>query len=251
MLGYFRNRRRRALLGEGLDADAWGLLERETTLLRGLDDGARREIGGITRVLLDEKRFEGCAGFEITDGVRLVILAQAALLLRADPRGYFPRLRSVLVYPGVFVADTVEDHPDGTVTEGADERLGESSETGALVLSWEDVAHDALGRGEGTNVVLHEFAHQIDEITGDANGCPPLGDAAWAREWSEIMSRAYEGLCDALDQGQTPAIDPYAAEHPSEFFAVATELHIERPDALRAAMPEVADQLERFYGPGL
>ena len=151
----------------------------------------------------------------------------------------------------MFVADTLEDHPDGTVTEGADERLGESSETGALVLSWEDVEHDAHGRGEGTNVVLHEFAHQIDEITGDANGCPPLGDAAWARRWSEVMSRAYERLCDAIDRGETPEIDPYAAEHPSEFFAVTTELYIERPDALRAAMPEVADQLERFYGPGL
>jgi len=248
MLRFTRKRRRARLLDEGLDPDSWAMLASRVRLLRALDDDARRAIGGITRVLLDEKRFEGCNGFEVTDEVRLVVLAQAALLLRADPRGYFPALRSILVYPGAFVASTVEDHPDGTVTEGLDERLGESSDLGTLVLSWDDVVYDAeQGDGE-TNVVLHEFAHQLDAITGETNGAPPLGDRDWARTWTEVMANAYNGLCKRVERGEETIIDPYAAEHPSEFFAVTSELHFVDPDALRRAAPEVADQLDRFYG---
>jgi len=249
MLGFIRQRRRKRLLHEGLPPDSWDTLADAAVLLRRLDADARREIGGITRVLLDEKRFEGCAGFEVADEHRLIILAQAALLLRTDRRGYFPDLHSILLYPGAFVAEGIEDQPDGTVTEGPDERLGESSDLGALVLSWDDVEYDAQGGDGETNVVLHEFAHQIDGLTGDTNGAPPLPSADRARDWARVMGRAYNDLVERVELGEDTAIDPYAAEHPSEFFAVVTELHFVDPATLRRAAPEVADQLDLFYGP--
>jgi Mlc titration factor MtfA (ptsG expression regulator) len=97
------------------------------------------------------------------------------------------------------------------------------------------------------NVVIHEFAHKLDMLDGIADGRPPLHPGMDARAWRKAFDEAYEGLCDAVERGRDTWLDPYAAEHPSEFFAVVSEAFFEDPGETRRRYPEVYDQLKLFY----
>jgi len=247
MLGFFRRRRREKLRTTPLSASAWAIIDRRVPLIARMSEADRAELGGIVQILLDEKHFEGCGGLVMTEEIRLTIAAQAAVLLLHRETNYYPTLLSILVYPRAYFSSAPRRNPDGTITEGPQGRLGESWFRGALVLSWEDVVRGADDEHDGHNVVLHEFAHQLDGESGGMDGAPALARQSCYRDWARVLGQEYAELIQELHAGHSTLIDPYGATNPAEFFAVITELFFERPEALYREHPELYDQLAGFY----
>ena len=246
MFGFLRRRRRRRLRAAPFP-DAWrAILERRVALWRRLPAADRRELEGHIQVLLAEKHFEGAGGLVITDEIRVVIAAQAAVLLLHRDTGYFPGLYSIVVYPAGFVVP-VRDEEGGIVSEGMDDRLGESWSAGVIVLSWDGVRHGVADAGDGENLVLHEFAHQLDDEGGDADGVPLLARGHDGVRWSQVLGAEFERLREADERGEDTLLDPYGAETPAEFFAVATEYFFERSAELEALHPELYAELRAYF----
>lgn len=188
-----------------------------------------------------------CAGFVVTDEVRLTIAVQAAMLVLHRPNDFYPTLQSILVYLAGYLARFEETEDSGVVTEVEEERLGEAWPEGSVVLSWADVLLGAADEDDGRNVVLHEFAHLLDARTGDMDGLPDLAGLVDPQEWARVMGREYRRLSRAVRRGQKPPLDEYGTTHPAEFFAVATELFFERPLLAREHSPEMYQLLVQYY----
>jgi MtfA peptidase len=200
------------------------------------------------QVLVAEKPFIGCAGLVITDEVRVLIAAQAALLLLHRQAGYFVNLRQILVYPGAFVVDRSQPDELGLTHETRRALSGESWEQGQILLSWDDVLAGAADPNDGHNVVIHEFAHQLDQERGRANGAPWLGRREGYASWARVLSGEFSALQVQLARGEAPpVIDAYAATNPAEFFAVVSEHFFEQPAALAAAHPALYAEFARCY----
>jgi Mlc titration factor MtfA (ptsG expression regulator) len=252
MFGFSKRRRRATLLATPLSEDAWATITACVPLLRDLPAGDRPELGGIANLLLAEKRFEGCGGLAVTDEMRLAIASQAALLLlhRSDVRTcrFYPGLSTILVYPAAYEAPISAEDDLGIVTEGFEERAGELSLDGAVVLSWDDIHHGAVDdERDGFNVVLHEFAHQLDGESGDLDGAPILSDPALRRRWAEVLGREYAELVARVDADEPVWFDEYGATDPSEFFAVATELFFEDSVGMLEEHPDLYRCLADYY----
>ena len=241
-----RQLRRRALRMAPFP-DAWiEILLRNVPLYRRLPAALRQQLHGHVHVFLHEKTFEGCDGLVVGDEIRVTIAAQACLLLLNRAANYFPGFTTILVYPETFVVPTVES--DGLVETHDDEiRLGESWHRGPVVLSWGDIMRDAGHSGDGVNVVLHEFAHKLDEENDVMDGLPVLQDDSQYASWAEVLSREYELLAQVVAHGEEAVLDEYAATSAAEFFAVATETFFDKPLQLRAAHPLLYAELQRFY----
>lgn len=238
--------RRRRTLATPFPA-AWdALLARRLEPYAGLAPAERSQLQDLVRLFLANKRFHGCGGVDVTEEMRVCIAAQACLLLLNRDTRVFPGLQHILVYPGAFVREGEEWHEDGTVSEVSSELLGESWDAGKVILSWEDVDRDLNEFGDGFNVVLHEFAHQLDSEGGTENGTPPLPSAEGA-EWTRVMTREFETLAAAAERGEETLLDPYGASAPAEFFAVITETFFELPEQLRERHPELFALLQRYY----
>jgi MtfA peptidase len=223
------------------------VLEGRVAHWRELGERDQRELAGHLQVMLDEKRFEGCGGLELDDEVRLTIAAQACLLLLHRDTDYFPGVLSIVVYPSVYWAPRAQTRPGGVLDTSVEVREGESWERGAVVLAWDRVLSGAADAHSGQNVVLHEFAHQLDVESGDADGAPPMRGRAARRAWAEAFSEAYEGHRRALAEGAATLLDPYGATNPAEFFAVTTETFFERPRALAREHPALYAVLAGFF----
>lgn len=191
--------------------------------------------------------FEGCNGQSITDRVRVTIAAYACLLLLHRPHRRYSRLGTVLVYPTSFVAPVAATDAVGIVTEALEERLGESWEIGTLVLAWDSIDELCAGRGGGLNVILHEFAHQIDLEEGISDGALLRDGPPGCRDWSELHQAEYRRMQAARRRGRPAVLDAYGAESVAEFFAVATETFFERPVRLQAHHPDLYRQLTAVY----
>ncbi|MFG0331667.1 MAG: zinc-dependent peptidase [Phycisphaerales bacterium] len=227
---------------------AWReIVARNVAYVRLLDEHERRELEGHAQVFLHEKRFEGCAGLGITDEIRVTIATQACILLLGRETEYYPSLRTILVYPSRYVVDAKSRQPDGVIIEGPQVRSGESWNIGALVLAWDEARRGAMAIGDGQNLILHEFAHQLDDESGSVDGAPRLERMACYATWARVLGREYERLTTDLAQGRPTLLGRYAATNPAEFFAVATELFFERPLHLRGEHPALYDQLRGFY----
>ncbi|HEX7027854.1 MAG TPA: M90 family metallopeptidase [Gammaproteobacteria bacterium] len=247
MFNWFKRRRRERLRAMPLPAEWCAFIVRNIPYISLLPTPDRQELEGHVQVLLAEKKFAGCAGLEITDEIRVTIAAQAALLLLHRETDYFPLMRTILVYPDRFMVKHSIEQEDGTVVEEEVEQSGESWPGGPVVLSWQDVLESAAEPHDGYNVVLHEFAHQLDDESGGTDGAPDLGSAARYRAWAHAFSREYELLQDAVLEGRLLILDEYGAESPAEFFAVATECFFECPRSLRQGHPELYAKLAEYY----
>lgn len=227
---------------------AWReVLQRRWPGWQQLPPDLQMQVKKHTQVLLAEKPFIGCQGLAVTDEVRVLIAAQAALLLLNRRAGYFRNLRQVLVYPGAFVVDRAVN--DGGVVHDQRRALaGESWQQGQLILSWDDVLRGAATPDDGRNVVIHEFAHQLDQETGTANGAPPMGSPARRARWAAVMAAEFDQLRQRVQAGRHGVIDPYAATDPAEFFAVVSELFFEQPRELAVAHPRLFGEFARYYG---
>jgi MtfA peptidase len=246
MLAFFRERRRRQLRGQPFPKEWRDVLEERVAYYGLLSDREREALHGHIQVLLAEKRFVGCRGLDLTPAMQVIIAGQASILMLGRDFRYFPRLGSVLVYPRDFVTRRKEHHEWGLVTEEEVVQLGESWSIGAVVLSWREVERDAARVGE-RNVVLHEFAHQVDQEDGASDGWPLALDADLRAAWHAIMTREYQGLVAAVEAGRRTVIDPYGATAAAEFFAVVTEAFFTTPAKLVDHHPELYALYRDFY----
>ncbi len=200
------------------------------------------------------KRFEGCAGQPIDDNVRVSIAAQACLLILNRSGDYYSDLHSILVYPTGFLVrhGDVDDH--GLVSHGEQALAGESWNNGRIVLSWEDVQRGASDFSDGYNVVLHEFAHQLDHQSGATNGAPLLASRVAYQQWAEVFNDEFTRLRERAQNVDShplwveEVLDFYGATEPAEFFAVATETFYEKPAQLLEQHPQLFEQLRLYYG---
>ncbi len=214
-----------------------------------LPDDIQRDTGGIARVLAFEKNFEACGSLEeVTEEMRALICTQAALLIvRLPKHRFYPELKSILVYPTAFRDG---GHRRFGLREEADRGavLGQSWETGSIILSWESTLAGARNADDGMNVTFHEFAHQLDQING-TDGVPILSSRKAYRQWAKVFERNYEDLVEDVNDGKgpEPLIDPYGATNPAEFFAVATETFFEEAEELAEEHPDLYEQLKNFY----
>jgi hypothetical protein len=204
------------------------------------DDGAR--LRELTLLFLAEKSFSGAQGLALNDAMRVAIAAQACLPILNLGLDWYDDWVGVIVYPGDFRVRRHDIDAAGVVHEWDDALAGEAMPGGPVVLSWDSAAH-----AREMNIVIHEFAHKLDMRNGDADGLPPLHADMDRRVWHAAFRAAFDGFCDALERGRETWLDPYAAEHPSEFFAVLSEAFFERPQETRRRYPDVYDQLRLFY----
>lgn len=239
MFGFSWKRwRRRRILKRSEPPDWQDILAAAVRFYRGWPDAIRQKFSRDTKIFLAEKHWEGCDGLELTDEIRQVIAAQAAMMLVGMKDYCFEGVETILVYPASFRRKT----SNGLVVSDA-ARSGEAWHRGPIVLSWQDVQWISPGR----NVVVHELAHHLDGLDGEVGGSPMFVDLEAQREWETLSKRELEHLERALAAGQPTFLDPYAATHPAEFFAVACETFFEDAPGLRDHHPELFACLTRFF----
>lgn len=246
LLLWWPRRRLRRALAQPFPALWQQIIARQLPVFDALPAPERAQLLQLVQQFLLEKRFFGCAGQVIDDEVRLTIAANACLLLLNRPVPLFPGLRFILVYPAEFVVRLGGVDEAGIAIEGEEQRAGESWGQGKVILSWRDVAWDARHWRDGQNVVLHEFAHQLDQLSG-TEGAPWRADPEQNRRWRELWAREFDAHCAAAERGGQTFLDPYGCTGPHEFFAVSTEAFFEQPHRFTALHGELFEALRGYY----
>jgi hypothetical protein len=239
--------RRRKLRAQPFPAAWRDILKTRVPYVRQLPADLQLQLKRHIQVFMAEKEFVGCAGLVITDDIRVTIAAQACLLLLNRRTDYFPGLHHVLVYPDSFMVQRVRNDSAGVLHEQRQVLSGESWDQGKVILSWQDVLQGAAATDDGRNVVIHEFAHQLDQEDGQANGVPILGRREFQRRWTEVFTREFELLQHQAERQQDSLLDHYGATDPAEFFAVASEAFFEQPLRLAAEHSALYELLSTYY----
>ena len=240
-----RRQRLRGLFSTPLPQDARAIIAAQVPLTRKLPPDIRARFEGKVNAFLDQVDFIGCNGLEVSEEMRLSIAAQACLLI-ANTDTWYRHLTTILIYPGAFKSRQARQH-GFVVTEREIIRTGESWSRGPVVLSWAHTQHGALDDTDGHNVVLHEFAHQIDDLSGNTDGVPNLDPAQSYAAWERAFLPAYKAHVRKVSGGERTVLDPYGAEGHEEFFAVAVEAFFETPAALKQGEPEIYEQLSMLF----
>ncbi|MEL7729044.1 M90 family metallopeptidase [Citromicrobium bathyomarinum] len=238
---YSKQRKRKALLASSLTTQQRAVVEKLVPLVRRLPPQVRSALEGKMNLFLDQITFRGQNGLEVTEEMELSIAAQACLLVVNSPVWY-DTLRNVLLYPSAFLTNR-DTHGDGVVYENQHATLGESWARGPVILSWDHALQGGLDAQDGHNVVIHEFAHQLDSLSGHTNGIPLLRKGQTYAGWERAMLDAYQDQVQRVQNGERTLIDPYGASNHQEFFAEAIVTFFERPRELRDQVPALYDQL--------
>jgi hypothetical protein len=242
-----RHREQRAVQRRAIPEPLWQLTLARYPFLARLDPADRTELRRLSSLFLDDKEFSGAQGLELTDDMAVAIAAQACLpVLRLGLRAY-DSFVGIVVHPDEVQVRREHVDDDGIVHEYDDVLAGEAMEGGPVMLSWRDVSAAGDSADWGYNVVIHEFAHVLDMGDGLADGIPPLPGAAERQRWQAVLDREYEVFCTRVDAEQDTLLDPYGAESPEEFFAVASEAFFVAPDGLRQEYPQLYALLSGFY----
>jgi MtfA peptidase len=246
MFDLFKSRRRAGLRAQPLTAAERAIVEKNVPYVATLDAADRVELEGLVRIFLAEKSFEGCGGLELTPEIEVTIATQACLLLLHRETDIYPGVDAILVYPSAYRAPKREN-VGGVVVETEQARAGESWTRGVVVLAWDHVKSGAAQPADGQNVVLHEFAHQLDGEGGAMDGAPDLGARARYTSWAHVLGDEFAELSQRLHAGLRSDIDAYGATNSAEFFAVVTEMFFEKPRAMKARHPALYEELMGFY----
>jgi Mlc titration factor MtfA (ptsG expression regulator) len=239
---------RRSRLRQGVFPAEWrSILRQRVPLFARLPADLQLRLKQDMLVFLAEKPFMGCAGLQLSEEMRITVAALACMPLLGARRGYYPELQRILLYPGAFAAQHVQVGEDGVHSDGLRALAGQSWAQGQVLLSWDDVLQGAADPASGRNVVIHEFAHQLDQAKGYANGAPLLRTRQAYRCWSTVMQAEFDALHQRLWMGEDGLIEPYAATDPAEFFAVCSELFFERGAELAAQHPALYAELCGYY----
>jgi MtfA peptidase len=201
----------------------------------------------LTQVFLAEKHWEGCGGLVLDDEMRVTIAGTTCLLLLGRDHDLMREVESILVYPSTVVLP----EPPRSVFDGRPRVVGERTAAlgvahgggGPVVLAWDAVVQGARNPRDGRNVVLHEMAHKVDFLDGEADGVPPLPSAEVRRAWAASAAAAFH----AVQAGEQHLLRDYAGTSEAEFFAVATEVFFEKPRQLASQFPALYDVLRTLY----
>ncbi len=213
--------------------------------LAWLDDAQRHTLLRIAAQLLADKDWQAAGGLTLEPSMAWRIAALAALPLLGLDTGWYRGFYSFVVYPDDFLVERDEEDEFGIVHRVHRPLSGETAQQGAVILAWTAVQESGLG--EGFNVVVHELAHKLDMLGGEASGCPALGNPAWAQDWQRDFAALMAALLAAEARGDDLPIDPYAASDPVECFAVCSEYFFDAPAYLAEVAPEIYRHLARFY----
>jgi Mlc titration factor MtfA (ptsG expression regulator) len=227
----------------------WHRVVRAAPVLRALDNREAHRLRKLTSLFLREKTINSVRGFILEEWMRVLIAAQACLLILNIDDGlkYFDGWHEVIVYPDAFKVNRLQRDSSGVV-HTKDQRLaGEAWSRGPVVLSWNNIITVSHAHALGSNVVLHEFAHKLDMLNGPADGLPPLHRTMRVADWASAFADAYGHLSEQLARHHRTQVDPYGATNPAEFFAVVSEQFFEAPGSLRDAYPAVYEQLRVYY----
>ncbi len=221
----------------------WARVEDGLPFLQFLPAGDRARLRELALAFVAQKEWHGAQGLILTPDIQLCIALQACLPVLNLGLDSYRGWVGIIVYPGDFVIPRHTMDETGVVHEYDDEVAGEAWEGGPVLLSWFDRPEEA----DGMNVVIHEFAHKLDMLNGPPDGLPPLHEDMSRQAWLAAFQPAYADFCTRVDSGKHTRMDPYAAEHPAEFFAVMSEAFFETPLLLREDYPSVYEQLRLFY----
>ncbi|PHQ99256.1 MAG: hypothetical protein COB39_04810 [Marinosulfonomonas sp.] len=242
---YLKRQTRTKLLTAPLSHHQRVIIAGQVPLIQKLPFELHRKLEGKINVFLHQIEFVGCNGLDVTEEMQLSIAAQACLLV-VNRDTWYKHLQTILIYPDAFKSRG--KNRDGyVVTERETVRTGESWSRGPVVLSWAHSKQGAMNDTDGHNVVLHEFAHQIDDLSGHTNGAPVLTRGHSLFDWERVFVNAFERHVQNIERGRKTVIDAYGAEGPEEFFAVSVEVFFEKPAALKRAEPKIYDQLSEFF----
>ncbi|WP_146344595.1 M90 family metallopeptidase [Phaeobacter marinintestinus] len=236
---------RKSLLVTELSDRQRAIVAQQVPLTKKLPEKFRAKLEGKINVFLNQVEFIGCNGLEVNEEMQLSIAAQACLLI-VNSDTWYNRLTTILIYPGAFKSRQSE-HNGYVITDREIVRTGESWSRGPVVLSWAHAKQGAIDESDGHNVVFHEFAHQIDDLSGRTNGIPILNKSQSFAEWGQVFVKAYESHVQNVHAGRKTVIDAYGAEGLEEFFAVAVEVFFERPVALKHNEPALYEQLGLLF----
>jgi hypothetical protein len=246
MLEFFQNwRRQRRLKRAHIPEPEWRATVANLPLLAGLNPVELERLRELATLFLDEKTLEPAGELELTPEMGPLIAAQACLPILNLGLDYYRDWRSIILYPEGFLARHEYTDANGLVHRGHRPLIGEAWQRGPVILSWADVLR--MREEPGPNVVIHEMAHKLDMLTGEANGMPPLHHRMKIADWSHAFTAAYANFSRQTNRDQPTAMDPYAAESPGEFFAVISETFFETPEVVVDSYPAVYPQLSAFY----
>lgn len=242
-----RKKQRKIIAARPWPEDWEQILKDQVPIYRRLPEKYKQELQGLIQVFLAEKNFEGCGGLTLTETIKLIIAAQACILLLNRDVPLYPKLQSILVYPSAFVAKMSQEQGWGTFVEKEQARLGESWHRGMVVLAWDHIKMESRDIRDGHNVVLHEFAHQLDQEDGRSDGTPLLEQNSHYVSWAKHLGEVYKELQERVTRHLPSFIDSYGATNPAEFFAVITETFFEKPHGLQKKYPQLYEELKNYY----
>ncbi|HWQ37202.1 MAG TPA: M90 family metallopeptidase [Burkholderiales bacterium] len=246
MFGLLRSwRRNRVLKRSSLDQALWERVAGRFAFVQRLTDEERERLRNLVILFLHEKQISAAGGLALTDEMRLGIAIQACILVLNLGLDSYEGWVEIIVYPDEFVPRHEFRNEHGLIEIDDTPYAGQAWLRGPVILSWADVEY--AWEGDGANVVIHEFAHKLDMLNGEANGFPPLHAGMRREDWTAAFTTAYEDFSRRVAAGEHTEIDPYAAESPGEFFAVLSEAFFEIPDLVRETYPAVYRQLALFY----
>jgi len=247
-MGWIRDwKRRRVLARHRIDEALWRRALRHLPFLRGLSAGEERRLRELAVLFLAEKQFSPVHGLALSEDDRVEIALQACLPVLELGLDWYDGWVGIVVHPSDFKVRREHTGEDGVVHEWRDELAGESWPDGPVVLSWEALDDAGSVPEGGANVVLHEFAHKLDMRAGEADGVPPLPTREARERWISVFDAEFDRFCKAVESGRQTFLDPYAAEHEAEFFAVASEAFFESPNALKRDFPALYGLFQGFY----
>ncbi len=250
MWHWFRDFRRRKILAVPFPGEWERYIRNNIAYYQHLDLEEKKRLKDLVRIFIAEKDWEGCNGLELTDEIRVIIAAQACLLILALPNDYYRNVQTIYVYPTTVISPERSpgffEIPTSPV-RGPIPILGEAHHSGPVILVWDAVKRETRHPENGHNVVFHEFAHKLDMLDGSADGTPPLTTSEEYLRWSRVCSEEYLELRDKVENGEPVFFDSYAATNEAEFFAVVTEYFFSKPESMKRYHPELYQVLKDFY----
>lgn len=239
--------RREQLYSMPLKKEWANLLRKYVPLASKVPEHLQPIYHGHINYFLASKTFVGRGGFVVDDRTRITIAGNACLLVLTRSSAIFPGFETIIVYPETYQAPGVQQS-DGLAGQSVEHRAGESWYRGPIVLAWSNVETGSIISNDGHNVVIHEFAHKLDEENQLMNGLPILKDRSHYSDWAEVLGEEYQSFLKRVDSGSNKVIDSYGAVSPVEFFAVITESFFEKPQLMKMRLPELYEQLLQYYG---
>lgn len=244
---YWHEYQRNKVRSEPFKKEWRKILQQRMPYFRQMPADLQLQLKQHIQVFLAEKEFVGCNGIIITDEIKVTVAAQACLLLLNRKTNFYPKLHTILVYPRAFIKAQRSLNADGVEYQQKIALAGESWDFGKVVLSWQDTLDGAELPNDGRNVVIHEFAHQLDQENGKANGAPILPQGQTYHCWSTVFSAQFALLQQQAHTGEQSIFDYYGATNPAEFFAVSTEVFFEKAKELAQQHPKLYQQLSHYY----